>query len=192
MPDHPDRRRKTRKSFNTPGDAHELTFSCHRRLALLASDRTRQWFLDAAREKWRLELWAYVIMPEHVHLLLLPPPEHDISAILKTIKQSVARRAMGWLRENAPHWLVNLQVQERSDAAPEYRFWKTGGGYDRNITEPRTAWASVDYLHHNPVKRGLVKSATDWPWSSAREYAGLDGVMLAMNARPPDLPLAGG
>jgi hypothetical protein len=48
-------------------------------------------------------------------------------------------------------------------------FWQRGGGYDRNLTEPRTIWAEIASIHANPVRRGLCESATDWPWSSARE-----------------------
>ncbi len=68
--------RKLRRRYNDPGDAHELTFSCFRRYQFLARDRTRNWFieaLEAAREKWGFHLWAYVLMPEHVHLLIHAP-----------------------------------------------------------------------------------------------------------------------
>ena len=67
--------RKLRRSVNEPGHAHELTFSCYHNLPLLSNDPTRLWLLDAlrqARAKLDLELWAYVIMPEHIHILLLP------------------------------------------------------------------------------------------------------------------------
>src|SRR5688500_19034631 len=68
--------RKVRHSFNLPGHAHELTFSCYQRLPLLSRDRTRQWFIEAlesARKIHRFQLWAYVIMPEHAHVLIFPP-----------------------------------------------------------------------------------------------------------------------
>ena len=63
--------RKKVKHYDREGDAHFLTFSCCQRLALLSKDRTRQWFLDAldkGRVKHGFDLWAWVIMPEHVHL----------------------------------------------------------------------------------------------------------------------------
>ena len=50
------------------------------------------------------------------------------------------------------------------------RFWQRGGGYDRNLTEPHTIWAEIDYLHMNPVRRGLRERAVDWHWSSAADY----------------------
>ena len=181
--------RKLRKSFNEIGHAHELTFSCYHRYPLLAKDRTRKWLVDSiyqARETCGFDLWAYVIMPEHAHLLvLLRFDDYDIAAILKSIKQPVARKAMNYLRSSAPEWLEKLQVVLPSGKI-EHHFWQSGGGYDRNIYHARTAWTSVDYLHLNPVRRGMVATATDWIWSSARCYAGMDGVVLPVDGRPPD------
>jgi hypothetical protein len=51
----------------------------------------------------------------------------------------------------------------------DYRFWQRGGGYDRNLTEPKSIWAEIDYFHANPVRRGLCDTPTARPWSSARE-----------------------
>ena len=100
--------RKTRVASNEPGHAHELTFSCFQRLPLLSKDRTRTWFveaLDRTRKRYRLELWAYVIMPEHVHLLLWPTKDpHSMSAILKSMKQPVARAAIRFLRAKNSKW----------------------------------------------------------------------------------------
>ena len=156
--------RKLRRAFSDPGHAHELTFSCHQRLPMLAKDRTRTWFLeslDAARHRWDSDLWAYVIMPEHVHPLLFPRFDvYAISDILKAIKQAVARRATEWLRANDRRFLERLKVT-RPGGRTEYRFWQQGGGYDRNIVNPRAAWGSVDYLHLNPVRRGLVETPTE-------------------------------
>jgi putative transposase len=180
--------RKTRRTINLPGHAHELTFSCHDRLPLLSKDRTRLWFIDAlkaARERHGFSLWAYVIMPEHVHVLLLPKDESGIEPILASIKLPVSRRAMAYLRSHDPQWLERLKVT-RPGGRVEYRFWEQGGGYDRNVIEPDTAWKAVDYIHHNPVRRGLARSITDWPWSSARWYKGEPDVLLPMDGAPPD------
>ena len=125
--------RKMRCSYNTYGHARELTFSCFRRMPLLSRERTRLWLLEAidnARAKLSFELWAYVVMPEHVHLLLLPLSESaEIAPILKAIKQPVARKATDFLRANNPAWLEHLEVQ-RTDGRASYRFWQQGGGYE--------------------------------------------------------------
>ena len=168
--------RKTRRTYNTPGDAHELTFSCFRRLPLLDSDGIRRVFLNQlnkARERWDFELWAYVLMPEHVHLLVWPKSRvYDIAAIRKSIKQSVPQRAVHYMRRRQPDALKAFEVLRQGVLG--YRFWQEGGGYDRNLFSPRAIGKVIGYIHNNPVRRGLVTSPLEWPWSSARWYAGLD------------------
>jgi putative transposase len=161
-----------RRSFDEPGHAHELTFSCYRRYRFLKAERTCQWLaraIDAARRRWDFDLWAYVFMPEHVHLIVRPlGPEARVPAILRAVKQPVGRRAIAHLRERAPGWLSRL-TRERNGRV-ERLFWQPGGGYDRNLIEPRALAAALDYVHLNPVRRGLVARASDWRWSSAGWY----------------------
>jgi putative transposase len=81
--------RKTCKRYDCPGHAHYLTFSCFRRQAFLKGNTACRWVAESvrqARRKSPFDLWAYVFMPEHVHLLILPHPGVKISAILKEIK----------------------------------------------------------------------------------------------------------
>lgn len=179
--------RKRVKSYNEPGHAHELTFSCFQRLPLLSRDRTRQWFLEAlasARTRCNLALWAYVIMPEHVHVLVGPREAvYEVRLIRTALKVPVQRTALAYLRRHAPHFLGRLR-DEQPNADVHYRFWQRGGGYDRNITDPATLRAVIEYIHNNPVRRGLVSRATDWPWSSARFYAGMADAGLPMDPLP--------
>lgn len=174
MPTH----RKTRRSYDTPGEAHFLTFSCYRRAPLLARDRSREWFLQALRvcqAKGRFDLWAYVVMPEHVHLVVLPSAGVKISQILTTLKQSTSKRALRWLREHAPEVLTAME-DRRPDGTVRHRFWQRGGGYDRNLRSARDVHEKIGYTHENPVRRGLVRRAVDWPWSSAAAWeTGVDG-----------------
>lgn len=67
----------------------------------------------------------------------------------------------------------------------EFRFWQAGGGYDRNVGDESTLRTMIDYIHQNPVRRGLVDRPEDWIWSSARWYAGLDPVVLEMDGTLP-------
>jgi putative transposase len=164
------------KRYNDAGHAHELTFSCFRQQPFLAGDLARAWLVDAihlARKRHSFHVWAYVFMPEHVHVLIWPrSPTYDISKILTTIKLPVTRRALNHVRKNVPKFLVRMRdAQPNGDV--HYRFWQRGGGYDRNSYEPETIWKQIDYIHANPVRRGLCGKAEDWNWSSAAIYAGL-------------------
>jgi putative transposase len=165
--------RKTCRRFNDPGHAHFLTFSCLRRQPFLSKDRSRQWFVDAvdrARENHAFHLWAYVIMPEHVHLLLWPAMAmYDVSAILYSIKQSVVQRALTFVRREAPAFLEPMADRQPSGLT-HYRYWQRGGGYDRNVFQAATLAQLVEYIHANPVRRGLCAHPEDWWWSSAADY----------------------
>lgn len=111
-----------------------MTFSCFRRQPLLNRDQSREWMIGStaqAREQHRFHLWAYVIMPEHVHLLLWPTEhEYSIAAMLSTLKQSVAKRALIFLKRNAPDFLNRLQ-DAQPDGKRSHRFWQRGGAMIR-------------------------------------------------------------
>jgi putative transposase len=179
--------RKQVRSYNEPGHAHELTFSCFRRLPLFSKDRSRRWFIEAmesARQRCQLALWAYVVMPEHVHVIVCPHQlAYEVRRIRTALKVPVQRKALAFLRRQAPGYLRQLRDQQPNGEL-HYRFWQRGGGYDRNVTDPTTLRTMIEYIHLNPVRRGLVERATDWTWSSARFYDGGGDVPIAMDPLP--------
>ncbi|MGC3972002.1 MAG: transposase [Pirellulales bacterium] len=167
-----ERRRKRVKHFHEPGDFHELTFSCFERRPLLRDDercRLLASSISAALDGHAFRLYAFVIMPEHVHLLVYPTADPDIGAFVKAIKRPFSFRVKQLLASSGSRLLQELAVQERPGVVT-FRFWQEGPGYDRNLNSPKTILASLDYLHLNPVKRGLCGKATDWKWSSARYF----------------------
>jgi len=147
----------------------------------------REWFVAAmekARSRWPVDVWAYVIMPEHVHLLVRPrEPDLKLGSFAGFIKEHTARPAIRWLHEHAPEFLPLITVVEGDKV--RRRFWQPGGGYDRNVIEERTLESMIDYIHHNPVRRGLCLRAIDWEWSSARWFAGIRPVAIEMDAIGP-------
>ncbi len=176
-----------RPALNKAGQAHELTFCCFRGFCFLRADQTCQWLadsLDKARQKLEFLLWAYVFMPEHVHLVVYPKqPVYDIRIIRQRIKEPVGRKAVKDLRAHAPHWLPRITVQRGNRL--ERRSWQAGGGFDRNVIEPHTLFAMIEYIHANPVRRGLVSRAEDWRWSSAGWFEGKNSL------RPDTVELGG-
>ena len=178
----PKQKYKTCRRHNDPGHAHYLTFSCYKGRAFLSKDRTRHWLIQSilsARIRWKFDLWAFVIMPEHCHLLVFPrEQQYSISRITTAIKLPVVRRAIAYLKREAPQRLIHMKDEQPSGNV-SYRFWQRGGGYDRNLTEPRAIHEAIEYIHGNPVRRGLVERAEDWPWSSAVWFAGKKDVPLA-------------
>jgi putative transposase len=174
--------RKQCRRYNIPGHAHELTFCCYQHRAFLNSERTCRYLTEAilrAKEIHEFDLWAYVFMPEHIHLLIRPRNEsYSISKILLSIKQPVSRRALLFLRKNNPNGLRLLATGQKHTP---YRFWLDGGGYDRNVTINKTLIDVVRYIHNNPVRRGLVSRPEDWLRSSAKIWKGLGSGVLPVD-----------
>jgi putative transposase len=158
-----------RRNINEPGHAHELTFSCYRRLPLLDCDRVRAFLAESindAKAELDFAVWAYVFMPEHVHLIVYPRRvEYDIAAIRAAIKEPAARRALNYFWMESSAWLP--QLERKRGHRTESLFWQSGGGYDRNIESAKVLLAAIEYIHLNPVRRGYVEHATAWKWSSA-------------------------
>jgi len=167
-----DRVTKRCKRYNIAGHAHELTFSCFRNRKFLSKKRTCEYLVESiikAKEKHCFSLWAYVFMPNHIHLLIRPRKKnYSISSILQSIKQPVAARAISYLKRENPFGLKHLATGQQDR---QYRFWQKGGGYDRNITRTDTLIEAVKYMHLNPVRKGLVDAPARWYYSSAAAWA---------------------
>ena len=158
------------------GGARFVTFSCQRRLALLGRAQIRDVFVEAleiARKRHGFELFAWVVMPEHVHLLMRPKSGSLLSDALRSLKTSVAKRVLRrWLELDAP------VLEKIRTPRGELRFWQKGGGFDRNVRDLEEFCREVRYIHRNPVERGLVGRPEDWRWSSVRWWLGdRDGVL---------------
>ena len=140
------------KRYYGQGDLHFVTFSCYRRRALLGSPQARDRFvsiLDEVRSRHSFQLIGYVLMPEHVHLLVSEPVKGSPSLTLQVLKQKVSR---------ALH-------EEGKDAA----FWQRRF-YDFNVWSAQKLKEKLNYMHANPVERKLVLHPKDWPWSSWLHY----------------------
>ncbi len=166
--------RKRVKHYHEPGDVHELTFSCYQQLPLL-NDNSRCRLLcesiDAATRRQGFRHVAFVLMPEHVHLLVYPTANGGpVSKLLSNIKRPFSYRVKRALEHSDRDLLQQLTIRERPGKST-FRFWQEGGGYDRNLSNEKTVQSAIDYIHENPVRRGLVSNAGEWKWSSARWYA---------------------
>jgi putative transposase len=165
--------RKTIKHVHEPGDFHELTFSCFQRQPLLVDEEWRKLLatsITRAVTTHQFRLVAFVFMPEHVHLLVFPERNAGtISALLAAIKRPFSYRIKQLLAETNPELLSRLTIRQRPGATT-FRYWQEGPGFDRNLVDPVALETSVNYIHNNPVKRGLCQRAIDWKWSSARWF----------------------
>jgi putative transposase len=118
-------------------------------------------------------LTAFVFMPEHVHLLVYPGPNASpIDGLLRAIKRPFSYRIKCLLQASGRHLLRRLTIRQRP-GIEMFRYWQEGPGYDRNLDQVGTVLVAIDYIHRNPVRRGLAERTIDWQWSSARWYESL-------------------
>jgi len=144
---------------------HFLTFSCYRRLPLLRTARERDLFvgeLARVRAEYGFLLVGYVVMPEHVHLLISEPRKGTPSTVLQMLKQRVSKKLRKKQRKSCVGQL-RLAFPEPVESARA--FWQARF-YDFNVYTNRKKREKLDYMHRNPLTRGLVNHPKDWPWSS--------------------------
>jgi len=157
--------RKLVKHFDNATDIRELTFSCYERRPLLTNNDWREMLarsIDASLERHRYRLAAFVFMPEHVHLIVWPlPSASGMELVLKAIKRPFSFRVKQQLVAKQSPLLQKLTILQRPGVST-FRFWQEGPGYDRNLTLGQALLASIDYVHMNPVRRGLSKSMQNW------------------------------
>ncbi len=146
------------KRFQEAHCLHFITFSCYHRAPLLSSPDSRRTFertLEKVRRWYGFNVTGYVVMPEHVHLLLSEPEQGKLSKALQMLKQITA------------HELISH--------APAGTLWQARY-YDFNVWSEHKRIEKLRYIHRNPVKRGLCESPEDWEWSGFRHHLyGIDG-----------------
>jgi putative transposase len=140
------------KRFQETAQLHFLTFSCYKRRPNFVHPQSRTTFetsLERVRRGYGLCVYGYVVMPEHIHLLVNEPEQNSLSRFMQSLKQSVARTLA--LRAADPFWLERY--------------------YDFNVWSEHKFVEKLRYIHRNPVTRGLVERPEDWVWSSFLHYA---------------------
>jgi len=97
------------------------------------------------RRRYVLFVFGYVIMPEHVHLLVSEPRCGGLDRAIQALKTSVSKQSA-----QRPFWLARY--------------------YDFNVHSEEKRIEKLRYIHRNPVARGLVSRPEEWNWSSFRHY----------------------
>jgi putative transposase len=134
--------------YQQTGDFHFLTFSCFRRRPYLSRVAAMELFEDAlerVRLRYLFAVAGYVVMPEHVHLLVNEPQRGPLSKTVQALKLSVSVRS-----RESPFWQAHY--------------------YDFNVSSHAKFVEKLRYIHRNPAVRGLVARPEEWQWSSYRHY----------------------
>lgn len=169
------------KRYYGQGHLHFITCSCHRRLALLRTVRARNAFVKAlgqVRKDYGFALVGYVVMPEHIHLLISEPAKGTPSTVMPVLKQRVSRQMRQRRRKVAPAAQLRLRIEGETDPLPQ--FWQRRF-HDFKVWSAKKRAEKLEYMHANPVKRGLVQDPRDWPWSSYSAYSGRGTPLLEID-----------
>jgi putative transposase len=172
--------REKPRRYTGLGDLHFITFSCYQRRPLLGTVRARNLFakvLGEVRARHEFLLVGYVVMPEHVHLLMSEPRKLTPSRLLQVLKRGVSREMRGRRRGDSARQL-RLKLPEPEGQLR--RFWQRRF-YDFNVWSHEKKKEKLEYMHANPVKRKLARHPQDWPWSSCSFYASGETGLISMD-----------
>jgi putative transposase len=173
-------RREKPRRYTGRGDLHFITFSCYQRRPLLGTVRARNLFvkiLGEVRARHEFLLVGYVVMPEHVHLLMSEPRQLTPSRVLQVLKQRVSRVMRGKRRRSSAG---QLRLKFPEPEGELRRFWQRRF-YDFNVWSREKKKEKLEYMHANPVKRKLARRPQDWPWSSYSFYASGDAGLISID-----------
>jgi REP-associated tyrosine transposase len=157
--------------YQNQGCLHFITFSCYRRMKLLDSAAARDTFereLERVRRWYGCFVTGYVVMPEHVHLLISEPKRGKLSLVIQMLKQLTSRKLKPAAGPPADY---------AEGVGPLQRFWQVRY-YGFPVWTEAKRIEKLRYIHRNPVRRGLAERPEDWKWSSFAHYAtGVEGAV---------------
>ena len=156
--------------------AYFVTWTIVDWLPLFAEPAYRQMILNALdylREKKHTQLNAFVVMPTHIHAVLWPDDGINLSNVTRDIKRftsrEISRQAKRYGSDQVIEAFERARWANRAQTTSQYQVWQEGSHAEAIFTE-KFARQKIDYIHMNPVKAGLVQTAVEWPYSSARAY----------------------
>ncbi len=129
-----------------------------------------------------LQLYGYVIMTNHVHLIAKAKEGYELSGIIRDFKKYTSKRVLKAIEENLQEsrkeWMLRIfkKAGEYNSNNKTYQFWRQDN-HPIELYKAETIQQKLDYIHNNPVEEGFVASPEDYLYSSARNYAELDNVL---------------
>jgi putative transposase len=169
---------RTRYKFSYRGQPHFLTGTIVGWLPIFTRPEAVQAVLDSLQflnDHKRLVLFGYVIMENHLHLIA---SADDLGKEIGDLKSFTARRVIDFLGsrgdQGALRQLDLFRARHKHDR--DYQLWQEGS-HPEVILDDGMMWQKLEYIHNNPLRRGYVEESTHWRYSSARNYAGMPGLI---------------
>lgn len=142
-------------------------------------------FIESARycqQNKGLNLHAWCLMSNHVHLVFSRSGQHSHSDILRDLKKFTSKKIVEAIEKNPSEsrkeWMMSIfrNAGQNKSNNKEYQFWQQDN-YPVELFSPIVTFQKIDYIHNNPVVAGIVSDADHYLHSSARDYLGIKGVL---------------
>ncbi len=126
--------------------------------------------LNFYRYKHAFKLQGYVVMPDHLHLIIWPYGEATVSDIMRDYKEFTAKRIIRQAEvEGNTNWVMAFRQAGQATGRSNSKVWQDSY-WDENVYSERLLRQKLHYVHRNPLSAGLVKQPADFPYSSYRNY----------------------
>ena len=132
--------------------------------------------IDFYRAQYQFLLYAYVIMPDHLHLLLKLNGTVALPKLIGDFKRYTAKQMLQRCKEQGRNDLLSVFAERGSVDGEKYSVWQRSFR-SVPISDHGDWLVKANYIHNNPVRRGLVENAELWPYSSAVDYVGGSGII---------------
>lgn len=139
--------------------------------------------LEAYRQKFQLQVFAFAVMPDHYHLLLEIPAQHRLLDFLRDFKSLVGKQALDWVRQRGREDLLRrFSLPRKSARSKDARYCVLQyNAYVKALDTPRALRQKLAYIHMNPVRERLAESPEAYPYSSARTYADIGSSLVKID-----------
>lgn len=164
---------RTYSSHPNYGPVYYITTVVHDRLHLFTRPTYVIPLFDSLiyyRSHYHFRLLGYVVMPDHLHLLIWPPAANDVDAIMRDFKGFTAKRiARQAQAEGDQALLARFCASGAASGRSEHKVWQASF-WEQDVYSVNYMREKLVYLHRNPVRAGLVTKPEDYPYSSYRTY----------------------
>lgn len=170
--------------FHIKGHAYYITTVVQDRLPILTRPTYIISLIDSLnfyRYKLEFKLFGYVIMPDHLHLLIWPYGDASVSDIMRDYKKFTSVRLIRQARvEQNELWLKKFEEFGEKKGRSQHKVWQDSY-WDKNVYSPHFLRQKLNYIHRNPVRADLVKNPEDYPYSSYRNYVNGDDTLIEVD-----------
>ena len=137
--------------------------------------------LNYYRYQYFCKLIGYVIMPDHIHLLIWPKEERTVTEFMRDFKRFTSGRITRQAKvEGKAKWIKEFEEAGSETGRAEFKVWQDSF-WEQSIYTERFLKQKLDYIHLNPVRAGIVKTAADYPYSSYRNYYCNDSQLIEVD-----------